>query len=286
MNNSLLLKYHNTEIFVYSNNDFFVDIISKLYVNLVVEPHGIIAFGYKHSICICVDESNVMFTIDNHEKIYGNKIGWIKQFDQMIHKTVMNDNQNMLFLHASAVKADDTIFAFCGESGSGKTTCTLHFCLNSKFHFIADDFLPISEGLVYSFAMNIHVKKESLHFFDSTSRKSACEEYRCGIRETSYYFPIKELGINSVENISKEKIVIIFVNYNKINDFVRKVSHIDGFRSLILNTYNNNSISNLIRALNNVFAFYKVHYTSFATLDYSIKQIRESLNCNIKNELK
>lgn len=115
---------------------------------------------------------------------------------------------------------------------------------------------------------------------------SACEEYRCGIRETSYYFPIKELGINSVENISKEKIVIVFVNYNKKNDFVRKISHIDGFRSLILNTYNNNSISNLIRALNNVFAFYKVHYTGFAMLDYSIKQIRESLNCNIKNELK
>ena len=146
--------------------------------------------------------------------------------------------------------------------------------------------MPISEGLVYSFAMNIHVKKESLHFFDSTSKMSACEEYRCGIRETSYYFPIKELGINSVENISKEKIVIVFVNYNKKNDFVRKISHIDGFRSLILNTYNNNSISNLIRALNNVFAFYKVHYTGFAMLDYSIKQIRESLNCNIKNELK
>lgn len=86
--------------------------------------------------------------------------------------------------------------------------------------------------------------------------------------------------------ICEEKIVIVFVNYNKKNDFVRKISHIDGFRSLILNTYNNNSISNLIRALNNVFAFYKVHYTGFAMLDYSIKQIRESLNCNIKNELK
>ena len=59
---------------------------------------------------------------------------------------------------------------FAGNLEVAETTCTLHFCLNSKFHFIADDFLPISEGLVYSFAMNIHVKKESLHFFDSTSR--------------------------------------------------------------------------------------------------------------------
>lgn len=286
MNNNLLLNYHCTEIFVYSNSDFFVDIISKLYVNLVIEPHDKIIFGFNHSINISVDKSNVIFTIDNHEKIYGNKIGWIKQFDQMIHKMVMNDNENMLFLHASAAKVDDTIFAFCGESGSGKTTCTLHFCLDAKFRFIADDFLPISEGLVYSFAMNIHVKKESLHFFDSTSRMSDYEEYRCGIREASYYFPIKELGINSAENISKEKIVIVFVNYNHKNVFVRKISRIDGFRTLILNTYNNNSISNLIRALNNVFAFYEVHYTSFATLDDSIRQIRESLNCNTKNELK
>ena len=62
----------------------YLDIISKLYVNLVVEPHGIIAFGYKHSICICVDKSKVMFKIVNHEKISGHKIGWSSPVDEMI----------------------------------------------------------------------------------------------------------------------------------------------------------------------------------------------------------